>query len=64
MEMVVEARDTLEAFKNWARDKHYDPLYKKKGLFFGSVFKNSLATYKDACGYVPERIIDTIHDSL
>jgi len=64
IEKSLELSDTLQDFKYWAQINHYDPLHKKKGLFFSSVFKNSLATFKNTHGIVPQTLIDNVYKYL
>ncbi len=62
--MSNEPKDILATVKEIAKGRFFDPLYKRRGLYFGSIMKKCLATYKSTCALVEEGMIEKIHDSL
>ncbi len=56
--------ELLLTLQGIARKSSYNQLYKKSGLYFGSILKKSLASYKKVCAFVNQVSIDPLHDSL
>ena len=59
-----QIRELLLTLQGIARHSNYPLLHKKAGLYFGSVMKKSLASYKKVCAVVNQVSIDLLHDSL